>query len=34
MQLHLMFRPTQANGRVISNKYVEIVPSPLLRPFV
>lgn len=33
-RLHSLFRPIQANGRVASYRYVEIMPSPLLKPFV
>lgn len=34
MQLHTLFRPIQANGRVASNKYVELLTSPKLAPYV
>ncbi|TBL78493.1 AraC family transcriptional regulator [Paenibacillus thalictri] len=32
--LHLLYRPIQANGRVASHRYIEILPSPELRPYV
>jgi AraC-type DNA-binding domain-containing proteins len=33
-RLHAMFRPIQANGRVAAYRYVEMMPSPCLKPFV
>ncbi|WP_052488013.1 DUF6597 domain-containing transcriptional factor [Gordoniibacillus kamchatkensis] len=33
-RLHALFRPVQANGREPSNRYVEVAPSPLLKPYV
>ncbi|WP_248927899.1 AraC family transcriptional regulator [Paenibacillus hamazuiensis] len=32
--LHALFRPIQANGRVVSQKYIEFKPSPALMSFV
>jgi len=34
LQIHTLFQPKQANGRVASNKYIEIPPSPKLAPYV
>jgi len=34
MQLHQLFVPRQANGRVAGHSYMEVPPSPLLSPFV
>lgn len=34
LQNHTLFRPRQANGRVASNKYIELAPSPKLAPYV
>jgi AraC-like DNA-binding protein len=34
LQIHTLFQPRQANGRVASNKYIEITPSPKLAPYV
>lgn len=32
--IHTLFRPIQANGRVVSNSYIEASPSLLLAPYV
>ncbi|WP_309119283.1 helix-turn-helix domain-containing protein [Paenibacillus sp.] len=34
LQTHTLFQPRQANGRVATNKYMEIIPSPLLNSYV
>jgi len=34
LQTHTLFQPRQANGRVATNKYIEISPSPLLGSYV
>ncbi|MUG45905.1 helix-turn-helix domain-containing protein [Paenibacillus woosongensis] len=34
LQIHTLFQPKQANGRVASNKYIETTPSPILAPYV
>jgi AraC-like DNA-binding protein len=34
VQLHTLFRPKQASGRVATNRYMEISPSLLLAPYV
>lgn len=34
LQIHHLFRPRQANGRVAANQYMEITPSPELASFV
>ncbi|GGD93202.1 helix-turn-helix domain-containing protein [Paenibacillus nasutitermitis] len=34
MQLHQLFIPRQANGRVAAHRYMEFPPSPLLRPYI
>ncbi|HEX7057538.1 MAG TPA: helix-turn-helix domain-containing protein [Bacilli bacterium] len=34
LKIYTLFQPVQANGRVPSNKYVEITPSPKLAPYV
>jgi len=33
-RLHSMYRPIQAAGRVAAYRYVEMMPSPFLKPFV
>ncbi|ALS25860.1 hypothetical protein IJ21_04280 [Paenibacillus sp. 32O-W] len=34
LKIHTLFQPIQANGRVPSNQYIEITPSPKLAPYV
>ncbi|HZG77290.1 MAG TPA: helix-turn-helix domain-containing protein [Paenibacillus sp.] len=34
LQTHSLFQPSQANGRVATNKYMEILPTPLLNSYV
>lgn len=33
-RLQALFRPVQANGRTIFSSYVEIMPSPVLKPYI
>ncbi|MCS7459648.1 helix-turn-helix domain-containing protein [Paenibacillus doosanensis] len=34
LNLHTLFRPVQGNGRIAFQRYVELPPSPALRPYV